>query len=71
MYRAGSRVIVVRIAKTQDEAFMPPMKRTPDPNADWSAWYRPNAVDPPYGVVPTKPLRPTFELRYRVRRYGE
>ncbi len=71
LYRAGSRVIVVRIAMTQDEAFMPPMKRTPDPNADWSTWYRPNAVDPPYGVVPTKPLRPTFELRYRVRRYGE
>ena len=71
LYRAGSRVIVVRVASTQDEAFMPPMKRVPDPKADWSEWYRPTAVDPPYGVVPPAPLKPLFELRYRVRRYGD
>ncbi len=71
LYRAGSRVIVVRIANRQDEAFMPPMKRVPDPKADWSSWYKPTSVDPPYGVVPPVPLKPMFELRYRVRRYGD
>jgi len=71
LYRAGSRVIVVRMAGLHDETFMPPMKRTPDPRADWSAWYRPAAVDAAYGVVPTAPLTPMLELRYRVRPYAE
>lgn len=71
LYRSGSRVIVVRLEGVQDEAFVPPMRRTPDPRADWSAWVRPRSVDPPYGVVPASPLHSKVELRYRVRRYGE
>ena len=71
LYRSGSRVIVVRINGRQTEAFMPRMRRTPDPKADWSAWVGPQSVDPPYGVVPSAPLRSIVELRYRVRRYGE
>jgi len=71
LYRSGSRVIVVRINGRQDEAFMPRMKRTPNPKADWSEWVRPQSVDPPYGVVPPAPLKPVFELRYRVRAYGD
>ena len=71
LYRSGSRVIVVRINDRQTEAFMPPMRRTPDPKADWSEWFRPRAVDPPYGVVPPAPLQSIVELRYRVRKYGE
>lgn len=69
--RAASRFIVVRIAGRQDEMFNPPMKRLPNPKADWSPWYAPNSVDPPYGVVPPSPLHPLFELRYRIRVYGE
>lgn len=70
LYRAGSRFIVVRVGETQIEMFSPPMKRTPDPNADWSAWYAPNSVDAPYGVTPSAPLTPMLEVRYRVRAYG-
>lgn len=70
-YRSGSRVIVVRVGEKQVEAFMPPIKRTPDPKADWSEWYRATAVDPPYGVTPAAPLKPMLELRYRVRKYGD
>ncbi|MGV3707794.1 MAG: hypothetical protein ACO1Q7_03065 [Gemmatimonas sp.] len=69
-YRAGSRFIVVRIGETQTEMFSPPMKRTPDPNADWSEWYKPNSVDAPFGVRPSAPLTPMLEVRYRVRAYG-
>ena len=36
----------------------------------WSEWYRPKAVEPPYGVVPPAPLKSILELRYRVRPYG-
>lgn len=71
LYRSGQRVIVVRIADKQVEAFMPKMKRTPNPKADWSAWERPRQVDPPYGVTPPAPLASMVELRYRVRPYGE
>ncbi|MBL0171781.1 MAG: hypothetical protein IPP90_13865 [Gemmatimonadaceae bacterium] len=71
LYRSGSRVIVVRVQGLQDEIFIPPMRRMPDPKADWSEWYRPKAVEPPYGVVPPSPLRSILELRYRVRKYGE
>jgi len=71
VFRAGSRVIVVRIAGVHDETFMPPMKRTPDLKADWSAWSRPASVDAAYGVVPTVPLAPILELRYRVRPYAD
>lgn len=71
LYRAGSRVIVVNVGGRQVEAFTPPMKRTPDPKADWSQWYRPARVDPPYGVVPAQPLQSMFELRYKVRVYGQ
>ena len=71
LYRSGSRVIVVRIRGRQDEIFTPPMKRLPDPKIDWSPWYRPGAVEPPYGVVPPAPLRSVLELRYRVRVYGQ
>jgi MFS family permease len=70
LYRAGSRFIVVRIGETQTEMFSPPMKRTPDPNADWSEWYAPNSVDAPVGVTPIAPLAPLLEVRYRVRVYG-
>ena len=69
--RAANRLIVVRISGLHDETFNPPMKRTPDPKADWSAWYEPTAVDAAYGVVPTAPLTPMLELRYRVRPYAE
>jgi len=71
LYRSASRVIVVQINGRQAEAFMPRMRRTPDPKADWSEWFRPQSVDPPYGVVPPAPLRSIVELRYRVRRYGD
>jgi hypothetical protein len=71
LYRSGSRVIVVRVGEEQIEVFSPPMKRTPDPKADWTEWYRPRVVDPPYGVVPPAPLKPKLELRYRVRAYGQ
>jgi hypothetical protein len=71
LYRSGQRVIVVRVGERQVEAFIPKMKRTPDPKADWSEWERPRAVDPPYGVTPPTPLKSMIELRYRVRPYGE
>lgn len=71
LYRAGRRFIVVRMSGLHDEMFMPPMKRTPNPKADWSTWYQPTSVDPPYGVVPVAPLTPLLELRYRVRAYGD
>ena len=71
LYRSGSRVIVVRVGEKQVEAFMPKMKRTPNPKADWSEWVRPRVVDPPYGVTPPSPLKSMVELRYRVRPYGE
>jgi len=71
LYRSASRVIVVQINGRQTEAFMPRMRRTPDPKADWSEWVRPQSVDPPYGVVPPAPLHSIIELRYRVRRYGD
>jgi len=70
LYRSGQRVIVVRVADKQVEAFIPKMKRTPNPKADWSEWERPRAVDPPYGVTPPAPLKSMIELRYRVRPYG-
>src|SRR6478609_7737390 len=62
LYRSGSRMIVVRLGEEQVEVFSPPMKRTPDPKADWSEWYRPRVVDPPYGVVPKAPLKSKLEL---------
>ncbi|MBC8086028.1 MAG: hypothetical protein H7Z40_02085 [Phycisphaerae bacterium] len=71
LYRSGSRVIVVNVDGRQVEAFTPPMKRTPNPKADWSKWYRPARVDPPYRVVPAAPLQSMFELRYKVRVYGQ
>jgi len=71
LYRSGSRVIVVRVGEQQVEAFMPPMKRTPNPKADWSEWYRPRAVDPPYGVTPAAPLKSVLELRYKISVYGQ
>ncbi len=71
LFRAANRVIVVRIGNQQVESFMPPIKRTPNPKADWSEWYRPRTVDPPYGVTPPAPLEPMLELRYRVRAWGD
>ncbi|MEP7345350.1 MAG: hypothetical protein ABI877_08785 [Gemmatimonadaceae bacterium] len=71
LYRSGSRMIVVRVGEEQVEVFSPPMKRTPDPKADWSEWYRPRVVDPPYGVVPPTPLKSKLELRYRLKVYGQ
>ncbi|MBK8249832.1 MAG: hypothetical protein IPK85_20935 [Gemmatimonadetes bacterium] len=70
-YRAGNRFIVVRLRDLHDEMFRPPMKRTPDPRADWSPWYPPQSVDPPYGVTPPEPPTAILELRYRVRAYGD
>lgn len=71
LVRSGSRVIVVRVKDQRDEIFIPPMKRLPDRNADWSPWYTASTVEPPYGVVPAAPLRAIFELRYRITVYGE
>lgn len=71
LYRAGSRTIVVTIAGNRMEAFIPPMKRVPDPEADWSAWYRPRQVYAHGLTPPSAPLEPVFELRYRVRKYGD
>jgi len=71
LYRSGSRAIVVRVGDEQVEVFSPPMKRTPDPRADWSEWYRPRVVDPPYGAAPATPPKSKLELRYRVRVYGQ
>ena len=69
--RTSSRFIVVRVEGRQVEVFSPPMPRTPNPNADWSEWYRPNVVDPPNGVTPPAALRSIVELRYRIRVYGQ
>lgn len=69
--RTGSRVIVVRLDGRQIELFSPPMKRRPDPLADWSQWYPATSVAPLDGVVPVSPMRPLIELRYRVRVYGQ
>ncbi len=71
LVRSGSRVIVVRVKGQHDEIFIPPMKRMPDRKADWSPWYQANTVEPPYGVVPPAPLRAIFDLRYRIKVYGE
>jgi len=71
LHRSGGRVIVVTVDGRQVEVFNPSMKRTPNPKADWSEWYRPARVDPPYGVVPPKPLQSMFELRYKIRVYGQ
>jgi hypothetical protein len=71
LVRSGNRVIVVRVKDQHDEIFIPPMKRMPDRKADWSPWYKPGSVEPPYGVVPPAPLRAIFELRYRIKVYGE
>lgn len=71
LYRSGNRFIVVNIEGAHTEMFRPPMKRTPNPKADWSTWYAPASVDPPYGVVPPSPLKAMFEMRYRVRAYGD
>ncbi|MBV6522516.1 MAG: hypothetical protein MNPFHGCM_02664 [Gemmatimonadaceae bacterium] len=71
LYRSRSRMIVARIGEAQVEVFSPPMKRTPDPKADWSEWHGPQIVDPPYGVVPPSPLQSKLEVRYRVRAYGQ
>lgn len=69
--RAGRRLVSVNIEGRQAEAFLPPMKRVPDPKADWSDWYDPRHVAPAYGVVAPAALQPMFALRYRVRRYGD
>jgi hypothetical protein len=71
LYRAANRFIVVRLRDMHDEMFSPPIKRTPDRRADWSAWYAPASVDPPYGVVPPTPPKALLEVRYRVRAYGD
>ncbi|MEO7362551.1 MAG: hypothetical protein ABI120_19630 [Gemmatimonadaceae bacterium] len=71
LYRSSSRMIVVRVGEQQTEMFSPPMKRTPDPKADWSEWYPPTAVEPSYGVTPPAPLQSVLELRYKLRLYGE
>lgn len=71
LYRAGNRFIVVRVGEQQVEMFMPPIKRTPNPKADWSEWYHPHSVDPPYGVTPPAPLKPKLEMRYKVSVYGQ
>jgi hypothetical protein len=66
LFRSGNRVIVVRIDGRQDEAFMPRMKRTPDPKADWSEWFARNPSTRPMVSKPPTPPKPVFELRYRV-----
>jgi len=71
LVRATSRIIVVRVGEQQVESFAPPMKRTPNPKADWSEWSPPRNVDPPYGVTPSAPLKSVLELRYRVRAWGD
>lgn len=69
--RTRDRVVVVNLAGRQLENFSPPMPRVPDPTAGWSEWYQAKSVEPPFGVVPPAPLRSMFELRYRVRVYGQ
>ncbi len=69
LVRSGSRVIMVRVGEQQVEAFMPPMKRTPDLKTDWSEWYRPGVVDAPWGVTPVAPLKSVLEMRYKVTVY--
>ena len=71
LYRSGNRMIVVRVGDQQVEVFSPPMQRTPDPKAEWSEWFRPRVVDPPYGVVPATALQSKLEVRYRLRVYGQ
>lgn len=71
LQRAANRFIVVTIEGRQTEMFSPPMKRMPDPKADWSAWYKPGDVSPAYGTTPSSPLKPLLELRYRIRVYGQ
>lgn len=71
LYRAAGRVIVVSMEGKQKEAFTPPIKRTPNPKAGWSEWYRPRRVDPPWGVEPKEPLKSIVELRYKVSVWGQ
>ena len=71
LMRATGRVIVVRLPGRQTEIFAPPMERTPDSRADWSAWFRPERVESATGGESPGSGTPIVELRYRVRRYGE
>lgn len=71
LMRAADRVVVVRLAGRQTELFVPPMPRTPDSRADWSAWYRPQRVEPITDGASSAAPPSLIELRYRVRRYGE
>lgn len=69
LMRATGRTVVVSLAGRPAEIFVPPMPRTPDSRADWSAWYRPQRVEAASSGSDVS--RAVTELRYRVRRYGE
>jgi MFS family permease len=68
LYRSRNRVIVARVADRQMEAFIPRMSRKPDPEADWSAWQRPQDVVSAQGLDSPPAI---LEMRWRVRRYGD
>jgi MFS family permease len=71
LIRATGRIIVVQLPGRQTELFTPPMSRIPESRADWSAWLRPERVEPVAGGESSGSASSLVELRYRVRRYGE
>ncbi len=71
LFRAGRRTLVVRLEDKQTELYELPMKRTPDPRADWSEWLRPNTVEGASGADSLTSQVAKTEVRFRVRRYGD
>lgn len=72
LIRTRNRLVVARVrapAGAHDELFSPRMPRTPDPQADWSAWAAPGQVFDERGEPSRAP--PLLEMRWRVRRYGQ
>ena len=71
LVRAANRVIMVRVHNLHTELFVPPIKRTPDRHADWSAWYDATSVQLENGDAPPPTTRSVLALRYRIKVYGE
>jgi MFS family permease len=76
LMRSGSRFIVAHVrrpAHEHYENFSPPMPRTPDPKADWSAWVAPREVFGPPGSDgnPTRAGAALLQMRWRIELYGQ
>jgi hypothetical protein len=72
LVRAFRRLVVARLklpGGERHEVFMPPIPRTPDPRAGWSAWVSPHTVfDVQTGQEGGQPL---LQMRWRLRLYGD